>query len=160
MLSSCPIGQLLPRCSLHQFTLGYHFPSSHIILSSLNLLFANTIDIIIISIHRLSYFSDLVTSTHEMADFEYVSKTEGTEVKSGPKPPLDLSHHFSKVTIARKESSIKKFYQYFQIPGIANLAGGESRFCTLMLKVGVDLASPPSPLRYRHQDTYDTDNSL
>ncbi|KAL2062719.1 hypothetical protein VTL71DRAFT_5791 [Oculimacula yallundae] len=58
-----------------------------------------------------------------MADFEYVSEREATE-QSGPKPPVDLSHHLSRVTAARKESAIKKFYQYFQIPGIGNLAGG------------------------------------
>lgn len=40
------------------------------------------------------------------------------------KKPLDFSYHFSRVTKARKESQIKKFYKYFQIPGIANLAGG------------------------------------
>lgn len=59
-----------------------------------------------------------------MADFEYVSQREATE-QTGPKPPLDLSHHLSRVTAARKESAVKKFYQYFQIPGIGNLAGGE-----------------------------------
>ncbi|PBP23366.1 aromatic amino acid aminotransferase [Diplocarpon rosae] len=58
-----------------------------------------------------------------MAAFEYVSN-EAPEVKGAPKPPLDLSHHFSRVTLARDESSVKKFYQYFKIPGIANLAGG------------------------------------
>jgi hypothetical protein len=50
----------------------------------------------------------------------------------GPKPPLDFSHHFSRVTKARKESSIKEFYKYFLIPGIGNLAGGKLRpllFC-------------------------------
>ncbi|KAI9783383.1 MAG: hypothetical protein M1839_003918 [Geoglossum umbratile] len=39
-------------------------------------------------------------------------------------PPLDLSHHFSRTSKARKESSVKDFYKYFAIPGIANLAGG------------------------------------
>jgi hypothetical protein len=43
----------------------------------------------------------------------------------GPKPPLDLSHHFSRVTKARQESKIKEFYKYFLIPGIGNLAGGK-----------------------------------
>ena len=43
----------------------------------------------------------------------------------GPKPPLDLSHHFSRVTKARQESKIKEFYKYFFIPGIGNLAGGK-----------------------------------
>ena len=38
--------------------------------------------------------------------------------------PLDLSHHFSKITKNRKLSSIKDFYKYFSIPGIGNLAGG------------------------------------
>ena len=38
--------------------------------------------------------------------------------------PLDLSHHLSRSTKAREASQIKKFYKYFQIPGIAQLAGG------------------------------------
>ena len=38
--------------------------------------------------------------------------------------PIDLSHHYSKVTKNRAASNIKKFYKYFSIPGIANLAGG------------------------------------
>jgi hypothetical protein len=42
----------------------------------------------------------------------------------GPKPPLDFSYHFSRVTKARQESKIKEFYKYFMIPGIGNLAGG------------------------------------
>jgi site-specific recombinase XerD len=59
-----------------------------------------------------------------MAAFEYVSQVDATEVK-GPKPPLDLSYHFSRITAARRESTIKSFYKYFQIPGIGNLAGGK-----------------------------------
>lgn len=42
-------------------------------------------------------------------------------------PPLDLSHHFSYTTKNREQSSVKKFYKYYQIPGIHNLAGGERR---------------------------------
>ncbi|KAH7071526.1 pyridoxal phosphate-dependent transferase [Paraphoma chrysanthemicola] len=38
--------------------------------------------------------------------------------------PVDLSHHLSRSTKAREASSIKQFYKYFQIPGIAQLAGG------------------------------------
>lgn len=38
--------------------------------------------------------------------------------------PVDLSHHYSVSTKARQASSIKNFYKYFRIPGIANLAGG------------------------------------
>jgi hypothetical protein len=60
-----------------------------------------------------------------MADFEYVSASDAT-ASTGPKPPLDLSHHFSRVTAARQQSSIKEFYKYFLIPGIGNLAGGLS----------------------------------
>ncbi|KAH8654139.1 pyridoxal phosphate-dependent transferase [Tricladium varicosporioides] len=55
-----------------------------------------------------------------MADLEFVNQGE----PKGPKPPLDFSYHFSRVTKNRKESSVKKFYKYFQTPGIANLAGG------------------------------------
>lgn len=40
--------------------------------------------------------------------------------------PIDLSHHLSRTTRAREASSIKDFYKYFQIPGIAQLAGGTS----------------------------------
>jgi hypothetical protein len=38
--------------------------------------------------------------------------------------PIDLSHHLSRSTRARQASSIKQFYKYFTIPGIAQLAGG------------------------------------
>ncbi|KAI0532502.1 pyridoxal phosphate-dependent transferase [Xylaria digitata] len=38
--------------------------------------------------------------------------------------PKDMSHHYSDVTKARKASSLKKFYKFFQIPGIGNFAGG------------------------------------
>ncbi len=52
-----------------------------------------------------------------MAD-EPVSPTRGA--------PVDLSHHYSRVTKNRVASSIKDFYKYFSIPGIGNLAGGET----------------------------------
>lgn len=39
-------------------------------------------------------------------------------------PPLDLSHHLSYATKNKKPSSVKDFYKYFTIPGIANLTGG------------------------------------
>lgn len=38
--------------------------------------------------------------------------------------PVDLTHHLSRSTKAREASSVKKFYKYFAIPGIAQLAGG------------------------------------
>ena len=41
------------------------------------------------------------------------------------KPPVDLSHHYSRTARNRNPSSVKQFYKYFQIPGIGNLAGGE-----------------------------------
>ena len=41
-------------------------------------------------------------------------------------PPLDLSHHYSRISRNRLPSKIKDFYKYFSIPGIGNLAGGES----------------------------------
>lgn len=64
-----------------------------------------------------------VSARINMADFEYMNATEATE-DTGPKLPLDLSHHYSRVTTARQASSTKSVYKYFQIPGIANLAGG------------------------------------
>ncbi|PYH90913.1 PLP-dependent transferase [Aspergillus ellipticus CBS 707.79] len=45
-------------------------------------------------------------------------------VLSMASPPLDLSHHFSSVTVRREASETKSLYKYFFIPGIANLAGG------------------------------------
>lgn len=42
--------------------------------------------------------------------------------------PLDLSHHLSRSTRNRQASSIKQFYKYFAIPGIAQLAGGQYSF--------------------------------
>ena len=41
-------------------------------------------------------------------------------------PPEDLSRHFSRVTNHRIASKIKQFYKYFAIPGIGQLAGGQS----------------------------------
>ena len=40
--------------------------------------------------------------------------------------PIDLSHHYSRVTKNRNASAVKDFYKYFTIPGIGNLAGGMS----------------------------------
>ena len=45
-------------------------------------------------------------------------------VMNTKKAPVDLSHHYSRVTKNRTASSIKDFYKYFAIPGIGNLAGG------------------------------------
>ena len=42
--------------------------------------------------------------------------------------PVDLSHHLSRSTRAREASRIKRFYKYFGIPGISQLAGGEHNF--------------------------------
>jgi hypothetical protein len=38
--------------------------------------------------------------------------------------PRDMSHHYSRVTKRRIPSQMKRFYKYFAIPGIGNLAGG------------------------------------
>ena len=39
-------------------------------------------------------------------------------------PPKDLSHLLSKETKTRAKSNVKRFYKYFSIPGIGQLAGG------------------------------------
>ena len=39
--------------------------------------------------------------------------------------PRDLSHHLSQTTKSRGASKIKKYYKYFRIPGIGQLASGE-----------------------------------
>ncbi|MBE7181908.1 MAG: hypothetical protein INR71_12010 [Terriglobus roseus] len=38
--------------------------------------------------------------------------------------PRDLSHHLSRSAKARQASAIKKFYKFFAIKGIGQLAGG------------------------------------
>lgn len=39
-------------------------------------------------------------------------------------PPQDLSRFYSRTSQRRHPSEIKRFYKYFAIPGIQNLAGG------------------------------------
>ncbi|KAL8964824.1 MAG: hypothetical protein Q9183_004196 [Haloplaca sp. 2 TL-2023] len=41
-----------------------------------------------------------------------------------PPNPVDLTHHFSRITKNRGASAVKDFYKYFRIPNIGNLAGG------------------------------------
>ncbi|KAF3911190.1 hypothetical protein AA313_de0209795 [Arthrobotrys entomopaga] len=38
--------------------------------------------------------------------------------------PLDVKHHFSRVTTARRASDTKQFYRYFDIPNIGNISAG------------------------------------
>ncbi|KAJ5913088.1 hypothetical protein N7504_001971 [Penicillium tannophilum] len=38
--------------------------------------------------------------------------------------PMDLSHHYSYTTKNRLASFVKSYYKYYQIPGLANFAGG------------------------------------
>lgn len=47
--------------------------------------------------------------------------------------PADLSHHFSTTAKRHVASEIKKFYKFFGIPGIRNLAGGKQAICTVGL---------------------------
>ncbi|KAL2760654.1 hypothetical protein ACRALDRAFT_1038399 [Sodiomyces alcalophilus JCM 7366] len=49
---------------------------------------------------------------------------ESSQATTAKPPPLDLSHHYSTITKLRQPSDLKKFYKFFQIPGIGNLAGG------------------------------------
>lgn len=44
-----------------------------------------------------------------------------------PKPePIDISHHLTAMTRSREVSHMKRFYKYFIIPNIQNIAGGAS----------------------------------
>ncbi|KAH8702094.1 aromatic amino acid aminotransferase [Talaromyces proteolyticus] len=49
---------------------------------------------------------------------------ESRHLQSTRAPPLDLSHYFSDVTKNRQASDVKRFYKYFALPGMHNLAGG------------------------------------
>lgn len=65
-------------------------------------------------------------------------------------PPKDLSHHLSRNARSRQASSIKKFYKYFLIPGIGQLAGGLPNryyfpFDTLEAKVASPQRWDPTP---------------
>ncbi|KAJ4414544.1 hypothetical protein N0V85_003105 [Neurospora sp. IMI 360204] len=54
-----------------------------------------------------------------------VAYRDGPQLGADGKPlPLDFTHHLSEVTKRRQASSVKKYYRFFQIPGIKNLAGG------------------------------------
>ncbi|CCC10025.1 hypothetical protein SMACR_02605 [Sordaria macrospora] len=54
-----------------------------------------------------------------------VAYRDGPQLGADGKPlPLDFTHHLSEVTKRRQASLIKKYYRFFQIPGIKNLAGG------------------------------------
>lgn len=66
-------------------------------------------------------------ASHKPGDGEYIYLPKEVQQPkvTGPEPPLDFSHHFSRVTVAREASTMKRFYRFFQIPGIGNLAGGE-----------------------------------
>ena len=60
-----------------------------------------------------------------MESFAMESSAMESSAHADKRPdPVDLSHHYSKVTKNRNTSSIKDFYKYFAIPGIGNLAGG------------------------------------
>jgi hypothetical protein len=72
------------------------------------------------SFNNQAFTEDIIMAHSTEAESSSLHQKE-----NGLKPPLDLSHHFSRVTKARKESSIKEFYKYFTIPGIGNLAGGK-----------------------------------
>lgn len=61
-----------------------------------------------------------------------VAYRDGPQLGADGKPlPLDFTHYLSEVTKRRQASSMKKYYRFFQIPGIKNLAGGSSFFSNL-----------------------------
>ncbi|RAL61702.1 hypothetical protein DID88_002770 [Monilinia fructigena] len=49
----------------------------------------------------------------ETERFEYLQGSEALPQHADPKLPLDLSHHFSRVTVARQQSAVKRFYKFF-----------------------------------------------
>ncbi|EEQ89332.1 aromatic amino acid aminotransferase [Blastomyces dermatitidis ER-3] len=70
---------------------------------------------------------DTTTTTTTKIKYPKHKPNEAKKAKNGllPKqPPVDLSHHFSVAAKNRMGSDVKKFYKYFAIPGIHNLAGG------------------------------------
>ncbi|KAF2172739.1 hypothetical protein M409DRAFT_62452 [Zasmidium cellare ATCC 36951] len=66
--------------------------------------------------------------------------------------PKDLSHHLSRATKMREQSTMKAFYKYFQIPGIGQFAGGLPNnsyfpFDTLEAKVARPDRWQPTPAK-------------
>ncbi|KAF2703046.1 aromatic amino acid aminotransferase 1 [Pleomassaria siparia CBS 279.74] len=77
--------------------------------------------------------------------------TNAPELPQLPEP-VDLTHHLSRTTRNRQASSLKQFYKYFAIPGIAQLAGGLPNdkyfpYDTLEAKVAHPNRHKPSPLK-------------
>lgn len=65
-------------------------------------------------------------------------------------PPKDLLHHLSRNARSRQVSAVKRFYKYFLIPGIGQLAGGLPNRCyfpfdTLEAKVASPDRFEPTP---------------
>ena len=60
-------------------------------------------------------------------------------------PPVDLSHHYSRLTKNRNVSSVKDFYKYFTIPGIGNLAGGVTSLRPVMVTHPLTLRRASKP---------------
>jgi len=50
--------------------------------------------------------------------------SESSSSRASVSAPIDITHHLSELTKQRAGSQIKRFYKYFQIPGIGQLAGG------------------------------------
>lgn len=77
---------------------------------------------------------------------------DGPQLGPDGKPlPLDFTHHLSEVTKRRQASLIKKYYRFFQIPGIKNLAGGLS-FLTLTLVFFTNFGDTSCFLPKHHQN--------
>ncbi|WPG98359.1 Hypothetical protein R9X50_00114800 [Acrodontium crateriforme] len=80
------------------------------------------------------------------------SNKMSTLISDSRPEPKDLSHHLSRTTKTRELSQIKKFYKYFAIPGIGQLAGGLPNnyyfpFDTLEAKVARPARWQPTPNR-------------
>lgn len=63
---------------------------------------------------------------------KHVENVQRSSIMTAVTPPVDLSHFYSYTASNRKPSSVKEFYKYFLIPGIANFAGGT----TLPIPIG------------------------
>ncbi|KAH8731731.1 pyridoxal phosphate-dependent transferase, partial [Phaeosphaeriaceae sp. PMI808] len=78
-------------------------------------------------------------------------------------PPVNLSHHLSRSTKAREPSRVKQLYKYFQVPGIAQLAGGLPNdkyfpYLTLEAKVAHPDSWEPTPNKPLHPSNTNTHN--
>ncbi len=75
---------------------------------------------------RLAYSVSSSSSSSSAAAVDLHCTCSSASAEAMKPEPRDLTHLYSRATKLRQPSKMKEYYKFFQIPGIGNLAGGES----------------------------------